>query len=586
MPVSLKCPTCGHDFRLPDDNQEPEVLCPSCRSLFPRKSQSAPSLLRRVPPAASAPPPATAPNKTVLAEPEAMIRYTCPRCKKSLESPVSFEGNVHSNQESYPDWYARHHTAPNTTEAPKSLWELYNPSPPAPSDDVWPGLSKREPGAPVTDLSRATLNAGLTLQAHPEVIMSSPEEERNAPPAWLRNGVKHVANVEKGFLETVSEPFKMVYDVGQAGAAGIYNSVSDQPWVPDWKSQVAKGADDAVQNAGAKGMTENEAAQQYLGSVQKEYWKSTGKFLIGGFVPGVTEAGHKTYQTGDPSHIERELGNVGGVVVLGKGMDRALSGGGSGRGGTAVETPGRAGVKPTSGGARYVPEPTGSGLRSGPGSGDSVSNVPGRGGAAPRGDLNPNPISPGSNTTGVPQDLASPGTPQGTGNNTAPRPGEPDFIGPVKQQTQLSQPGGLKSTEGTRLTKPSGQQTNPTHPLTKHGPDASDTYLKDRVQSELIDKGKTQGRRTRFDDRAVMEEALAKVKLAKQAEINAWLRTNPPAGAVKPFSADPNMGNLGTGFEVGPGGTIRQVQQSLTEVNLVLMSDGNGGYVIHTAHPQ
>jgi DNA-directed RNA polymerase subunit RPC12/RpoP len=34
----------------------------------------------------------TPPNRTMLAEPERMVRYTCPRCKKSLESPASFAG--------------------------------------------------------------------------------------------------------------------------------------------------------------------------------------------------------------------------------------------------------------------------------------------------------------------------------------------------------------------------------------------------------------------------------------------------------------------------------------------------------------
>jgi DNA-directed RNA polymerase subunit RPC12/RpoP len=93
MPVNVKCPTCGHVCRLADDSQEQEILCPSCRSYFPRTSQSASSLLGRTPHAESAPPPATTPqNRTLLAQPEAMIRYTCPRCKKSLESPVSFAG--------------------------------------------------------------------------------------------------------------------------------------------------------------------------------------------------------------------------------------------------------------------------------------------------------------------------------------------------------------------------------------------------------------------------------------------------------------------------------------------------------------
>ena len=93
MPVNVKCPTCGNVCRLADDAQEPEVLCPSCRSFFPRASQAAPSLLGRTPRVESSPPPAPTPqNRTLLAQPEAMIRYTCPRCKKSLESPASFAG--------------------------------------------------------------------------------------------------------------------------------------------------------------------------------------------------------------------------------------------------------------------------------------------------------------------------------------------------------------------------------------------------------------------------------------------------------------------------------------------------------------
>jgi len=84
---------CGHVCRLPDGTNEPEVLCPACRSLFPRPPQRTPSLLERAPRTAAAAPSAAAPqNKTVMAEPEAMIRYTCPRCKRSLESPVSYAG--------------------------------------------------------------------------------------------------------------------------------------------------------------------------------------------------------------------------------------------------------------------------------------------------------------------------------------------------------------------------------------------------------------------------------------------------------------------------------------------------------------
>jgi DNA-directed RNA polymerase subunit RPC12/RpoP len=94
MPLNAKCPTCGHVCRLPDGDSQSEVLCPACRSLFSRAAQPAqppPSLLDRAPRAGAAPPGA-APNRTLLAEPEAIVRYTCPRCKQSLESPASSAG--------------------------------------------------------------------------------------------------------------------------------------------------------------------------------------------------------------------------------------------------------------------------------------------------------------------------------------------------------------------------------------------------------------------------------------------------------------------------------------------------------------
>jgi DNA-directed RNA polymerase subunit RPC12/RpoP len=61
--------------------------------MFPMPSPRAPSLLARSTPSGPTPAaPAATPNRTLLAEPEAMIRYTCPRCKKSLESPAAFAG--------------------------------------------------------------------------------------------------------------------------------------------------------------------------------------------------------------------------------------------------------------------------------------------------------------------------------------------------------------------------------------------------------------------------------------------------------------------------------------------------------------
>jgi DNA-directed RNA polymerase subunit RPC12/RpoP len=76
----LTCPNCAQGFRIPE-SVTGEVRCPSCLIPFANPK----------PPVGQAKHQAS-PNKTVLAEPEAMVRYTCPRCKKALESPASYVG--------------------------------------------------------------------------------------------------------------------------------------------------------------------------------------------------------------------------------------------------------------------------------------------------------------------------------------------------------------------------------------------------------------------------------------------------------------------------------------------------------------
>lgn len=72
--------------------------------------------------------------------------------------------------------------------------------------------------------------------------------------------------------------------------------------------------------------------------------------------------------------------------------------------------------------------------------------------------------------------------------------------------------------EGGQIVKPSGKLTNPTHPLERHGPDVTDTYLKDQVVTELADKGRT-GLRTAFNDRAQMESAISKPLLLENKKL-------------------------------------------------------------------
>ncbi len=151
--------------------------------------------------------------------------------------------------------------------------------------------------------------------------------------------------------------------------------------------------------------------------------------------------------------------------------------------------------------------------------------------------------------------------------------------------TRLSQPGGLTATEGSQVVRADGTLTSPTHPLFKHGPDVTDVYLKGRVQSELVAKGRT-GSRTAFNDRAQMEAAISKATEMRQSDITTWLATGPRAGVPRAFEASPGMGNLGRGFEVTTqGGPVVPITSPMPNVKLVLMPNGRGGYLIHTAHP-
>ncbi len=83
-----------------------------------------------------------------------------------------------------------------------------------------------------------------------------------------------------------------------------------------------------------------------------------------------------------------------------------------------------------------------------------------------------------------------------------------------------------------------------------------------------------------------METAIGKTIDQHQADIDAWLKTNPPAGANKSFDGEPRMGNLGTAYRWDPA-TQTAVQDRAAQhgCRVVLKSDGGGNYVIQTAHP-
>jgi DNA-directed RNA polymerase subunit RPC12/RpoP len=97
MFTKVACPTCGHVFSVPEGQMGRRLSCPNCQCLFVAGRNAADLGSSPPAPASPAPPrPPSAPasvNKTVLGEIEPPVRYTCPRCKASLESPTSEAGS-------------------------------------------------------------------------------------------------------------------------------------------------------------------------------------------------------------------------------------------------------------------------------------------------------------------------------------------------------------------------------------------------------------------------------------------------------------------------------------------------------------
>lgn len=93
MFTKVACPTCAHGFSVPEGQMGRRLSCPNCQCLFVAGKTAADESPIPKPVAAVRPPPvAPSVNKTVLGEIEPPVRYSCPRCKMSLESPASESG--------------------------------------------------------------------------------------------------------------------------------------------------------------------------------------------------------------------------------------------------------------------------------------------------------------------------------------------------------------------------------------------------------------------------------------------------------------------------------------------------------------
>ena len=99
MPIAVICLSCKNKLQAPDTLAGKKAKCPKCGTLVQVDSPLPDMDLdhhglagHTVSSTVGVDLASQAENRTVLAQPEGMIRYTCPRCKRSLESPASFAG--------------------------------------------------------------------------------------------------------------------------------------------------------------------------------------------------------------------------------------------------------------------------------------------------------------------------------------------------------------------------------------------------------------------------------------------------------------------------------------------------------------
>jgi lipopolysaccharide-induced tumor necrosis factor-alpha factor len=89
MFTTVTCPTCGYKQNLHENRMRQKVKCPNCDTPFVAGA-STPGI--PPPESDSSSTPLTPPVRRVSDQQEEVIRYSCPQCRKTLESPCSMAG--------------------------------------------------------------------------------------------------------------------------------------------------------------------------------------------------------------------------------------------------------------------------------------------------------------------------------------------------------------------------------------------------------------------------------------------------------------------------------------------------------------
>jgi DNA-directed RNA polymerase subunit RPC12/RpoP len=172
MFMNVRCPACGHKYRVPERMLGQQAQCPACSKFFQCGSASPPSLATHAlpseaPPAVQAMPQARAAD----IQPAQVIHYRCPRCSKPLESAAHLTGH----KVNCPDCGQRLQIPQSSTELPpvaaipQAPVARLHPAPPPPEEEVILTVLPAHAPAPPPGRRESCLECGVDITERPRV---------------------------------------------------------------------------------------------------------------------------------------------------------------------------------------------------------------------------------------------------------------------------------------------------------------------------------------------------------------------------------------------------------------------------------
>jgi DNA-directed RNA polymerase subunit RPC12/RpoP len=169
MFMNVTCPGCGKRCRVPESAFGQQVKCPMCSTLFQCGSVPPPSETRPLP--TENPPPVQVSPQVRDAESQAdpTIRYSCPRCRKSLESPAHAAGQKINCPDCGRRLQIPQTPTPTASVPVRIIASTPPPAPPPVKEELIPTVIKAPPPEPPPVRREHCLECGANITDRPRV---------------------------------------------------------------------------------------------------------------------------------------------------------------------------------------------------------------------------------------------------------------------------------------------------------------------------------------------------------------------------------------------------------------------------------